>query len=145
MGDVRCDRAGRDDEAGGRLPVGQPLGYEGASGLDVNRLGEAYVTGNTRFGCVPDPADRHRDQPRLLEEGADVALDPRTRAAYVTGATFSPDFPTTPGAFDTTYNGNSDAFVTKFSAPGRRTSEASRLQSSPSGLASPWSGPASIR
>jgi hypothetical protein len=33
--------------------------------------------------------------------------------AYVTGRTFSPDYSTTPGAFDTSFNGNRDAFVTK--------------------------------
>lgn len=37
-------------------------------------------------------------------------------SAYVTGATTSPDFPTTPGAFRTTFGGGlSDAFVSKFS------------------------------
>ena len=38
--------------------------------------------------------------------------------AYVTGSTTSADFPTTPGAFDTTFNGGSDAFVTKLNASG---------------------------
>jgi hypothetical protein len=37
---------------------------------------------------------------------------------YVTGITRSDDFPTTPGAYDTTFNGNSDAFVTKFAPDG---------------------------
>ena len=38
--------------------------------------------------------------------------------AYVTGTTGSTDFPTTPGAFDTTFNGGRDAFVTKLNASG---------------------------
>jgi hypothetical protein len=39
-------------------------------------------------------------------------------SAYVTGFTFSADFPTTDGAFDTTFNGSEDAFVTKLNASG---------------------------
>ncbi|WP_052807314.1 DUF7948 domain-containing protein [Risungbinella massiliensis] len=38
--------------------------------------------------------------------------------AYVTGSTLSTNFPFTPGAFDTTYNGNGDAFVTKLNTLG---------------------------
>jgi hypothetical protein len=38
--------------------------------------------------------------------------------AYLTGNTFSADFPTTAGAFDTTWNGRFDAFVTKLDASG---------------------------
>jgi hypothetical protein len=41
-----------------------------------------------------------------------IAADGMGRA-YVTGLTSSTDYPTTPGAFDRTYNGFGDAFVTK--------------------------------
>src|SRR3954454_16058438 len=37
--------------------------------------------------------------------------------AYIAGGTPSPDWPTTPGAYDTTFN-NGDAFVTKFNPAG---------------------------
>jgi hypothetical protein len=39
-------------------------------------------------------------------------------AAYVTGVTRSADFPTTPGAFDATLDGESDLFVTKLAPDG---------------------------
>ena len=38
--------------------------------------------------------------------------------AYATGSTVSSDFPTTAGAFDTTYNGVRDIFVAKLNAAG---------------------------
>jgi hypothetical protein len=36
---------------------------------------------------------------------------------YVTGVTFSSDFPTSPGAFQTSFGGGTDAFVVKITAP----------------------------
>ncbi len=57
--------------------------------------------------------------------GEDTLRDIATDAAgnvYVTGGTASPDFPTTPGAFDTTFNTGGtflhDVFVTKLNAEG---------------------------
>jgi hypothetical protein len=53
-----------------------------------------------------------------IDDGAwSVAVDP-TGSAYVAGVTLSNDFPTTPGAFDRTYNGGDDVFVTKLNAAG---------------------------
>jgi hypothetical protein len=51
------------------------------------------------------------------ELGRDIAVDGEGRVC-VTGETSSPDYPTTPGAFDRTFNGVSDAFVTKLNATG---------------------------
>jgi Beta-propeller repeat len=52
------------------------------------------------------------------DEGRGIAVDGDGRA-YVTGETLSADFPTTPGAFDRTFNGGFlDAFVTKLNASG---------------------------
>lgn len=38
--------------------------------------------------------------------------------AYVVGRTFSPNFPVTPGAFDTTHNGSEDSFILKLDPTG---------------------------
>lgn len=53
----------------------------------------------------------------LFVQGNGIAVDP-SGSAYVTGSTDRVDFPTTPDAFDTTFNGTSDAFVTKLNASG---------------------------
>jgi len=48
-----------------------------------------------------------------FDGASDIAVD-GSGSAYVTGQTFSADYPTTPDAFDTTYDGtSSDVFVTK--------------------------------
>jgi hypothetical protein len=39
---------------------------------------------------------------------------------YLTGTTVSPDFPKTPGANDTSYNGNGDIFIAKFNRTGSK-------------------------
>ena len=49
--------------------------------------------------------------------GEGIAVD-SAGSAYVTGYTYSPDFPVTPGAFDTSRAGL-DAFVTKFTPDGK--------------------------
>ena len=48
---------------------------------------------------------------------ADVAVD-AAGDAYVTGYTFSSDYSTTFGSYDTSHNGNADVFVTKLNAAG---------------------------
>lgn len=61
--------------------------------------------------------------------GWGIAVD-EAGSAYVTGDTASGNFPVTPGAFDTSYNGNSDAFVAKLNPTGSALAYATFLGSS---------------
>ena len=110
-------------------------------GIAVDTAGNAYVTGYTDFHRLPDHGRRLSDVPTAATHDAFVTkLNPTGTAlvystylggtgddggngiavdtagnAYVTGITDSTDFPTTAGAFQTTYGGGDyDAFVAKF-------------------------------
>jgi hypothetical protein len=48
-----------------------------------------------------------------IDAGGAIAVD-WSGDAYITGDTLSTNFPTTAGAFQTTYAGDGDAFVSKF-------------------------------
>jgi hypothetical protein len=75
----------------------------------------------------PRSSDEQRATPSLVfstyiggsrqDSIRDVATD-REGNIYITGGTESSDFPTTPGAYDTTFNGWHNVFVTKFHPEG---------------------------
>jgi hypothetical protein len=122
--------------------LGGSHGADFATGLAVDAEGRASVSGSTfsdDFPTTPGVIDRTFDGSgtngfvtRLNEAGSalvystylgdasgavnDIAVD-ATGSAYVTGTT-GPDFPTTPNAFDGSYNGGTDAFVSKLDASG---------------------------
>jgi beta-propeller repeat-containing protein/hemolysin type calcium-binding protein len=112
------------------------------SGIAVDGAGGAYVTGFTRsadfpvLGAVDTSLGGSADLFVTKVNGAGtglaystylggsaedfggaIAVD-RARSAYVAGQTFSADFPTTPGAFDTIRDGPRDAVVTKLTPDG---------------------------
>jgi hypothetical protein len=117
-------------------------------GITVNGVGSAYVTGwtySSDFPTTPGAFDPSYNggyygdafvaklNPigtglayatylggSVADLGESIALD-AVGCAYVTGRTHSSDFPTTPGAFDTSYNGDDfggDAFVVKLNLAG---------------------------
>lgn len=119
-------------------------GLDQGAGIAIDAAGHAYVSGNTLsldFPTTPGAFDSTHSEnnveifvTRLTptgsalvystylggsanDEGGWVAVD-ATGSAYVTGVTTSTDFPTTPGAFDTTHNGGRDVFVTRLNPLG---------------------------
>jgi Bacterial Ig-like domain/Beta-propeller repeat len=121
----------------------------GGDGIAIDSEGAAYVAGNTYGATFPTTPGAFATCPNASgtdgrNDGTLAKLDPTGSslayatclggsdedgsgaiavdsqgAAYVSGVTSSSDFPTTAGAFDTTFNGGDiDAFVTKVNASG---------------------------
>jgi hypothetical protein len=121
------------------------MNSDGGSDIAVDGAGNAYLTGwtkstnypttpgafdvtyngaNDAFVAKVNPAGSNLVYATYLggsetndigDSGQGIAVD-EAGNAYITGSTDSSDFPTTPGAFDTTFNGSdysNDAFVTK--------------------------------
>ncbi|MCG3149727.1 MAG: hypothetical protein PCFJNLEI_03192 [Verrucomicrobiae bacterium] len=114
-------------------------GTEIGQSIAVHTNGQVYVTGYTESANFPSATGslggtRDAYVAKLnaagtallfatyiggtgIEQGHGLAVD-KDGNAYIGGVTQSADFPTTVGAFDTTYGGPSDAFVVKLSATG---------------------------
>jgi hypothetical protein len=94
---------------GGYFPTASPTQAQNAGFYDafasvLNATGSALAF-STYLGGSGD------------EVGRGISVDPSGNA-YITGATFSLDFPTTSGSYQPSYGGGPyDAFVTKFSLP----------------------------
>src|SRR5439155_339443 len=120
--------------------------FEGSSGVAVDTDRNAYVVGTTGSTDFPTTAGAFQTAPGGCcgsydvfvaklnpngsglvystylggsgwDGGAAIAVDSAGNA-YVTGYAGSTDFPTTRGAFQTTFGGGADAFVTKLNPSG---------------------------
>ncbi|GBC85042.1 hypothetical protein HRbin11_01483 [bacterium HR11] len=120
------------------------IGVDQGWGIAVDGVGAAYVVGYTEssdFPTTPGAYDTSHNGGgdvfvvklnasgsglayatflggALYDEGRSLAVD-GNGAAYVTGLTGSSGFPTTPGAYDTSHNGNMDVFVVKLNPAGQ--------------------------
>jgi len=117
--------------------------FDRGLGIAVDSTGHAYVTGETSSpnfpttsGALQTTLGRFADafvtqldptgsnllfSTYLGGNGVDVANGIAVDAAgntYITGSTHSPNFPTTPSAFQTTLGGLADAFVTQLDPTG---------------------------
>jgi pimeloyl-ACP methyl ester carboxylesterase len=116
---------------------------EGIDGLVVDATGAAYVVGSTSSSNFPTTAGAYDTSYNGSDDafvakldstgsglvyatflggnnrdsGANVSID-GSGALYVTGETRSSNFPTTPGAYDRTHNGNNDAYAVKLNGAG---------------------------
>ncbi len=143
------------NSAGSALAFSTYLGGgddEGAYGIAVDAAGSVYVAGSTSSADFPttpgafdtshngygdafvvkfEPVGSNLTYATFLgggygDSGDRIVVD-AVGSAYVTGYTGSVDFPTTPSAFDTSFNGNGDAFVVKLNHAGSGLAYASFL------------------
>ena len=116
LGTLRDSRPVSYQRIGGeRVPVTSGYALHGTSAY-----GFQLAPHDPRRALVIDPAleySTYLGPPAGLTEGYAIAVD-ASGSAYVTGRTSQP-FPTTPGAFDTTYNtGYGDVYVSKLNPTG---------------------------
>ncbi|MHB1455860.1 MAG: DUF7948 domain-containing protein, partial [Armatimonadota bacterium] len=125
---------------------GTPKAYSGddyGEDIAIDSAGCAYVAGSTHCPDFPttegaydrslgfecdvfvtkfNPSGSGLEYSTFLggsyyDYGYSIALD-SSGCAFISGAPYSQDFPVTPGAYETSYNGDFDLFIAKFNASG---------------------------
>jgi len=122
-------------------------GTDSGNAIAIDAEGNAYITGETNDDTFPTTEGAYNGSinggidafvtklnssgtalvystflgGEYIDIGSGIAIDEQGNA-YITGQTFSSNFPTTQGAYDTTYNkiGYYDAFVTKLHFSGTK-------------------------
>jgi Ca2+-binding RTX toxin-like protein len=121
----------------GRLTDSAPVSYQTSAGARA-AVASRYVLKDVRgetatfgfaFGPSYDPSKRLTVDPGIVFKSVIAGTDDdipdgialgQDGSIYVSGTSWSKDFPTTPGAFDTTVSHTPDTFVTKFDPTGTR-------------------------
>ena len=129
--------------SGGPGPANDGSGL-GVASIAVDGSGDAFITGTADVATLPTTvggayhgggdcfvAEFNSSGTNVIfarylggigyDYGLGIALEPGCSSncnSYVAGLTWSTDFPTTPGAFQTTFGGYDDAFVTKLNGSG---------------------------
>lgn len=128
-GPLKVDRQGNLRMAAG-LQQTRPVVSQVVRGTRHLVTAQFRLLGPHEVGLALGRYDQHQAllvDPQLLystylggsndDSGYGIALD-SSGDAYVTGSTYSSNFPTTAGAFQTTWGGRRDAFVTKLNPSG---------------------------
>lgn len=112
--------------------------YNGAIDAYVTRISAdgTVLVYSTYLGGSDDDGTTYQ-YPTVENSDAMIIVLDDADNVIVGGATFSSDFPTTPGAYDTTYNDSADIFITKINATGSDLIFSTYLGGS--SLDAPWS------
>jgi len=130
--------------------------YDASIGIAVDSIGSAYITGYTESTNFPTTTGAYQTvygggrgnafMSKLnpagsalaystylsgsgIDSGSSIVVD-SSGSAYITGSTASANFPITEGAYQTTFGGGTDAFVTKLNAVGSALTYSTYLGSS---------------
>ena len=131
----RCNDVGRSialDPSGAAYLTGESFAGDPHFPTTVGAFDETPNGSSDAFATQLNPAGSALAYSTLLggassDIGRGIARD-ASGAVYLTGNTLAGDYPTTPGAYDTSHNGSLDAFATKLALPALRARNATAIE-----------------